>query len=256
MIEHANMPGRTATEERLAALPARTLAAVNRARRRQGLREIAPWAAPSAAAPPPAGPGVWIDPRSRIAPKGTPPRGGLWPFKAPPRTCTRAILIVAGGEAPAWTTGLMRPERLVRGCFGSVDELNRSSGWLLRIGHGHREGPLLQLAGPRLRAIETDAGLAVEWLPDPANRDHADAMRLLEAGHGCSAKFLPTKRIDANGASLVAKGMLIHVAIVPRAAYRGAVTRLFRDRPATDDELRRQVAVTVAASHRAAEMYQ
>ncbi|GDX95886.1 hypothetical protein LBMAG47_15500 [Planctomycetia bacterium] len=254
IIEHA-MPGRTGTEERLAALPPRTLAAINRNRRRQGLREIATGAAPVAAAPPPARPGVWIDPRSRIAPKGTPPRGGLWPFEAPPRTCTRAILIVAGGEAPAWTTGLMRPERLVRGCFGSVDELNRSSGWLLRIGHGHREGPLLQLAGPRLRAIETDAGLAVEWLPDLARPDHVEALRLIEAGHGCSAKFLPTKRIDANGASLVAKGMLIHVALVPRAAYRGAVARLFRDRPGTDDERNRQIAATVAASHRAAEVY-
>jgi hypothetical protein len=254
MIETA-MPGRTATEERLAALPARTLEAINRARRRQGLREIATGAAPVAAAPPPTGPGVWIDPRSRLAPKGTPPRGGLWPVTAAARTCTRAILIVAGGEAPAWTTGLLRPERLVRGCFGSVDELNRSPGWLLRVGHGHGEGPLLSLAGPRLRALETDAGLAVEWLPDLSRPDHADAMRLIEAGHGCSAKFIPTKRVDANGASLVTRGLLIHVAIVAKPAYRGAVTRLFRDRPATDDELRRQVAATVAASHRAAALF-
>jgi hypothetical protein len=253
VIEHA-MPGRTATEERLAALPARTLAAINRNRRRQGLREIAPWAAP-VAAPPPTGSGVWIDPASRLAPKGPPPRGGLWPVTAAARTLTRAVLVVAGGEAPAWTTGLLRPERLVRGCFGSVDELNRSPGWLLRIGHGHREGPLLQLAGPRLRAIDTDAGLAVEWLPDLSRTDHVEALRLIEAGHGCSAKFIPTQRIDANGASLVTRGLLIHVALVERPAYRGAVTRLYRDRPATDDELRRQIAATVAASHRAAEMY-
>jgi hypothetical protein len=254
IIEHA-MPGRTATEERLAALPARTLAAVNRARRRQGLREITPRAAPVAAAPPPTGPGVWIDPASRLAPKGPPPRGGLWPVTAAARTLTRAILIVAGGEAPAWTTGLLRPERLVRGCFGTPDELNRSPGWLLRIGHGHREGPLLQLAGPRLRAIDTDAGLAVEWLPDLSRTDHVEALRLIEAGHGCSAKFIPTQRIDANGASLVTRGLLIHVALVERPAYRGAVTRLYRDRPATDDERNRQVAATVAASHRAAETY-
>jgi hypothetical protein len=195
-------------------------------------------------------PGVWIDPRSPIAPRSGRKHGnGYWPASAIVSTITRVWMTPEAGTAPARSTGRARDERIVRGAFGLADELNHSPGWLLRDGHG---GPLLAVAGPRLRAVDTAVGLAVEWLPDPSRSDLAAVLRRIEAGAMCSLHFAKAERLVSRGVDLVTRGRLLGLAIVASGAYPGAIAKVYRDRPAGPIERQRQIAEVVAAALRAA----
>jgi hypothetical protein len=195
-------------------------------------------------------PGVWVDPASPIAPRSGRKHGnGYWPASAIASTITRVWMTPEAGTAPARSTGRDRDERIVRGAFGLADDLNRSPGWLLRDGHG---GPLLAVAGPRLRAVDTAVGLAIEWLPDPSRSDHAEVLRRIEAGAMmCSLTFTKAERLISRGVDLVTRGRLLGLAIVKSGAYRGAIAKVYRDRPAGPIERQRQIVEVVAASTRA-----
>jgi hypothetical protein len=194
-------------------------------------------------------PAVWIDPASPVAPRsGRKHSNGYWPASAIVSTVTRAWMTPEAGTAPAGSTGRARDERIVRGAFGLADDLNRSPGWLLRDGHG---GPILAVAGPRLRAVDTAVGLAIEWLPDPSRSDHSDALRRIEAGAMCSLHFAQAERLVSRGVDLVTRGRLLGLAIVTSGAYPGAIAKVYRDRPAGTIERRRQIADIVSAALRA-----
>lgn len=193
---------------------------------------------------------VLIDPRSRLAPKtGRPLPSGFWPASAAVVTITRVWMLPMAGTARARSTGRSYDERICRGAFGLAADWNATP-WILRDDHG---GMPLAAAGPRLRAVDTAMGIAVEWLADPRRIDHADALRRLEAGHGCSLSFAGAERIISRGVELVTRGTMLHVAIVDRPAYSGAIARVFRDRPAGPAERQRQLVETVAAAMRAAD---
>ncbi len=197
-------------------------------------------------------PGVWIDPSSPLAPRSGRKHGnGYWPASAIVSTITRVWMTPEAGTAPARSTGRARDERIVRGAFGLAADLNRSPGWLLRDGHG---GPLLAVAGPRLRAVDTAAGLAIEWLPDPSRSDHAEVLRRIEAGAMMSSlHFAKAERLVSRGVDLVTRGRLLGLAIVASGAYPGAIAKVYRDRPAGPIERQRQVTDVVAAALRAAD---
>lgn len=231
--------------------PRHIVAAVNRARRRCGLPPIDEIedrvAAPAASDH---GTQVLVDPRSRIAPRtGRPLANGFWPASAITATITRVVMLAEAGTAPARATGRARDERIVRGALGLADSWNASP-WLLRDGHG---GMPLAVAGPRLRAVDTPLGVALEWIPDPRRSDHADALRRIEAGGGCSVAFCRAERIVSRGVELLTRARLMHAAIVANPAYSGAVARVYRDRPAGPEERQRQIRETVAAAMRAIE---
>ena len=252
MIEQATHDPARSLRDRLRTIPPRIVAKIDAERRRRGLAPLLEQE-PGDRAATPTGPAVWIDPRSSIAPKGPPPCGGLWPATSIPRTVTRALLVCYGGTASRLSTGLSVDERIGWQAFGSADRLNAEKGWLLRLGHDTRRGPILSFVGSRLRAIDTDAGLVLEWIPDPTRPDHDEAARMIERGAGfASVGFHPVRRQRVNGVSLVMEGRLFHVAIVPKPAYPGAVAMLFRGRPAGAEELRRQLATVTAAAFRAA----
>lgn len=251
MIEQATHDPARSLRDRLHRIPPRIVRAIDAERRRRGLAPLLDHERPDV--PEPTGPSVWIDPRSSVAPKGPPPRGGLWPATSIPRTVTRALLVCYGGTASRLSTGLAVDERIGWQAFGSADRLNAEKGWLLRLGHDTRRGPILSFVGSRLRAIDTAAGLVLEWIPDPSRLDHAEAARTIERGEGfASVGFHPVRRQRVNGVSLVTEARLFHVAIVPKPAYPGAVAMLFRGRPAGEEELRRQIATVTAAAFRAA----
>lgn len=259
MIERAAIDqGQAAMQHRLHRVPAHIRQAIDRARLRRGLpplvdardRDRDGFTDPGAC-------GVWVDPASSIAPKGNPPTRGMWPATALPRLVTRAVIVAHGGDAPAWATELQTAERIMPGAFGSTAELNASPGWSLRVGHDHKAGPALSHAGAkgcsRLRAIDCRAGwLAVEWIPDMTRRDHLEAVRMIEAGAAPSVGFMPIRRQQVNGRSLVTRGTLLHIALVRQGAYPGAKCAVFRDRPAGDAELQRQLDAVLEAAYRAA----
>jgi hypothetical protein len=264
VIERAAIDqGQAALQNRLHQVPARIRQAIDRARLRRGLPALvdardrdrdrdrtADFTDPGAC-------GVWIDPASRIAPKGKPPARGMWPATALPRLVTRAVIIAHGGDAPAWATGEPTAERIMPGAFGTTAELNRSPGWSLRVGHDTKAGPALSYAGAkgctRLRAIDCRAGwLAVDWIPDMSRPDHLEALRMIEAGAEPSVAFLPDRRQQANGRSVVTKGTLLHIALVREGCYPGAKCAVFRDRPDGAAELQRQLDIVLDAAFRAA----
>jgi hypothetical protein len=215
----------SAIERRIAGLPQGIRDGINRARVAQGLLPIHPTAARRA---------IFATPDA-VA-------GVAW---APPRV-TRVIAIAAYGEAAPRSTGRSRPEKILHHAFGMADDLNGETGWSLRDGH---EGPLLAARGERLRAIDTPAGLAIEWLPAPGDEQ---IIRRIEAGaDAVSCCFAHATRRLVRGLDLVVAAKLVHVAILPaedRAAYPGAVARVFRNRPSGDAELRRQIEAVVSAA--------
>jgi hypothetical protein len=226
---------------------------VNQARRACGLPPVLVADEQLAVAAPvrDATPGVWIDPRSPIAPRSGRKHGnGYWPASAIASTITRVWMTPEAGTAPARSTGRDRDERIVRGAFGLAGDLNRSPGWLLRDGH---DGPLLAVAGPRLRAVDTAVGLAIEWLPDPSRGDHAEVLRRIEAGAMCSLHFAKAERLVSRGVDLVTRGRLLGLAIVASGAYPGAIAKVYRDRPAGPIERQRQIVEVVSAALRAAD---
>ena len=200
----------------------------------------------------PQGPGVWIDPKSRIAPRGVRPAANGY-FRAsdyaPP--VTRVILACYGGTARR-VEGRDLPERIVRGAFGAVATLNAEPGWMLKDRH---DGSMLAVAvpgRPALRAVAIEPCLVVEWIPDLTRPDHVDAVRSVEAGTACSLCWTKAERLVRDGVELVTSARLLHVALEPKGAYPGALTRVFRDCPGNEAERRRQIRDTIAASNQAA----
>lgn len=206
------------------------------------------------------GTGVWIDPQSRLAPKGVAPASnGYYPFgdlarsKSPPvldrpTTYSTTVLLVVGhglarGHGVPGTIG----KRIDRNAYGSAAELNASPGWMLR--HGH-DGEMLAVRGPALRAVESDVvPLIARWTPDLNRAAHRDIVRRIEAGErGVSANYIAherrTMRLPAP-TDVVLRARLVHIAILPAGeepAFPGAFATVYRHRPDTADELARQVA--------------
>lgn len=230
--------------------------AINRARRQMGLppipglEERVAFADPSPA--PARRPVAWVDPAGRpIRPAGTPPRSGRRLEPAAPATVTRVLMVCDCGAAPPSATGRSAPEKICRGAFGTAAELNQSPGWSLCDTH---DGLPLAFVGPRLRAIDCPAGLAIEWLPDMARHDHAAAVRAIERGDrpACSVAFSRAVRKPVWPVDLVWSAVLQHVALVRSGAYPGAIARVYRGRPAGEEERARQIADVSAAALRAA----
>lgn len=283
MIEKANLRDERRTGwHPLAGAPARILASVNRKRAAAGLdrimsrdelleaeaRDVVAHAQAAAAA---SGTAVWIDPQSRLAPRDVrPAANGLFPVRANGRMGTSlarrsttyqtsVLLVVGHGLARGHGTPGTIGKRIDRRAYGSADELNASPGWTLRAGHA---GELLAVAGPALRAIPSDVvPLLVRWKLDEGRRDHADLVRRIEAGErGVSANYIVSDRRTMRlpgPTDVVLAARLVHVALLPAGedpAFPAAFATVFRNRPDTPDELRRQVAqVEAAARWRAAE---
>jgi hypothetical protein len=162
-------------------------------------------------------------------------------------TITRVLLAVGYGLARCKADGLVCGEWMARGAFGTPAELNSGRCWSLVDGH---RGPMIATVGSRLRAIRSrHVPLMIEWIPQLTLPEHIEIVARIEAGHtGVSAESIkwscrttrlpePTRVVDRAG--------LIHVALLTRPeepAFPGARALVFRDRPDTADELRRQVA--------------
>lgn len=219
------------------------------------------------------GPAIWIDPASRLAPKGVAPAAngyfpvgrGTWsPAATPARRSTTnyrtTVLLVVGhglarGHGSPGTIG----KRLDKNVYGTADELNVSPGWTLRAGH---HGGILAMAGPALRAVESDVvPLVAQWVPDMTRSDHVAAVRRIEAGErGVSANYVVADRRVMRlpePVDVVLTARLVHLALLPAdddPAFPAAFATVFRSRPDTPNELRRQLAeVEKAARWRAAE---
>jgi hypothetical protein len=159
---------------------------------------------------------------------------------------TRVLMLPCYGEAPAHAVRGALPETIAHGAFGPAADLNRWGGWALLRGH---EGPKLAIAGQRLRAHDSNAGLIVEWLPDLTLEWNREAIRAIEAGrNACSVGMqIATRRLSRlpDPVSMITEARLLDVALLlagETPAYRGArakVFRAFRDDPA---ELRKNIA--------------
>lgn len=206
------------------------------------------------------GPGVWIDPQSRLAPKGMTPAGnGLYPAggtaasKSPaaiPRSTdyrTTVLLVVGHGLARGHGSPGTIGKRIDRNAYGTAASLNSEAGWTLKDGHG---GFMLSMAGPALRAVESDlVPLLVQWVPDLARADHREMVRRIEKGErAVSANYIVEERRTMRlpePTDVVLRARLLHVALLPAEddpAFPAAFATVFRERPDTPAELRRQVA--------------
>jgi hypothetical protein len=161
---------------------------------------------------------------------------------------TRVLMTLTEGDADAAAVGRQLPEAIDPSAFGAAASLG--PGWTLRAGHN---GPLLAVAGPRLRAHDTPAGLVIEWLPDVALPWAADAVRAIESGKsGVSVLMRDAERKLARLPRLVEvvnRARLIHVALLTdgeRPAHPGARAKVYRMVRRDDpDVLRRQLAAAV-----------
>jgi len=201
------------------------------------------------------GPGVWIDPSSRLARKGA---GASKSSAVVPTEYRTTVLLVVGhglarGHGSPGTIG----KRIDRNAYGSADQLNGEPGWTLRDGH---DGGIVALAGPALRAVASDVvPLVVQWTPDMARADHRAMVERIEKGErGVSANYIVEERRTMRlpePTDVILRGRLVHVALLPAGddpAFPAAFATVFRMRPDTPAELRRQLAeVEKAARWRA-----
>jgi hypothetical protein len=200
------------------------------------------------------GPGVWVS-----GPRGTlMPATSSKPIVARPAArgtsrgplVTRVLLMVAYGEASAADVRGKLPETILRGAFGSADELNREKGWTLRAGH---HGDPLAVAGERLRAHDTPAGLVVEWIPDPRLPWDQDAVRAIEEGRNAVSVGMVIKETRVSRiltpTTLITRARLSHIALLvagENPCYAGARSKVFRSAWRDDrDELRRHIDETI-----------
>jgi hypothetical protein len=216
-------------------------------------------AATAAATATAAGPAVWIDPGSRLArvpgrpagarllPAGGDHRIGTSATRSATTWRTTVLLVVGHGLARGHGSPGTIGKRIDRGAYGQADALNGEIGWTLKDGH---DGFIVALAGPALRAVRSDVvPLLVQWTPDMTRPHHLELVRRIEAGaSGVSAKYVVDDRRVMrlpDPTDVVMRARLTHVAILPAGddpAFPGAFARVFRHRPDTADELRRQVA--------------
>jgi hypothetical protein len=159
------------------------------------------------------------------------------------------LLVAHHGLARGTLIGRTHDERIAHKAFGTADSLNRSPGWFLRDGHA---GPPLVFAGPRLRAVDSIIGTCIEWAPDLSRKRHVELVAAIERGELFpSVAFSRAVRQSMRLPQLcecVTSGVLLHVGLVPRGAYPGAVARVFRNVPSTPDNKRRQLDVVVQAA--------
>lgn len=199
--------------------------------------------------------GVWLDNGGRLIPatgQKAPARSKAVPVHSSrgPVVC-RVLAMVAYGDAAAADVRRQLPEAIAIDAFGPAETLNRDGGWDLRNGH---EGPRLQVAGPRLRAHDTTAGLVVEWLPDmslPWCREAVEAIKSGRSAVSVSMKVV-SRRLSRvpRLVELVREARLEHVALLleegQRPAYVGARAKVFpavfRDDPA---ELRQNIDAVI-----------
>lgn len=247
MIEFASIHdrGKGYVESSLRNAPPHIIAKVNLARVRCGLPQIVRPAGHDDHGG--GGRAVHRDPGLPHRPRG----GGLAVgsrLAAPPASLTRVLLMPVLMDAAARDVGRSLPEAISRGAFGTAADLNRRGSWSLRNDH---TGPVFDYAGPRLRAIDTPHGLALEWLPDlrwPWNRD---AVHAIEAGHNAVSvgMVIDERRIAhlPHPVELIARAELTHVALLlepgDRGCYPGARAQVFRncrrdDRAQLSEQLR------------------
>jgi hypothetical protein len=247
MTEQASIHdrGRLTIEASLRNAPPQIVAKVNRARRQVGLPEIdLPAGRDDRGGG--SGPGVVWDPRSPHRPRG----GGLVVgsrLPAPPALATRVLLMPVLMDASARNVGRSLPEAIAPGAFGAAADLNRGGRWCLRSDH---TGPVFDYAGPRLRAIDTAHGLAVEWLPDLRLPWARDAVGAIEAGrNACSVSMVIHERRIAHlphPVELIARATIEHIALLlepgDRGCYPGARSVVFRNcRPDDPGQLSEQL---------------
>lgn len=177
------------------------------------------------------------------------------PAPAAARTITRVIITAGYGLARCRADRSVVGEWIAHGAYGSPAELNRRGTWTLTDGH---DGDEIEIAGDRLRAIHsTRAPLMLEWIPRLELPQHREIVARIEAGHtGASAQSIRwntrTSRLP-DPTLVVAEAGLVHVALLrnpERPAYPGSRATVFRDRPDTADELRRQVAAAEVTAMR------
>ncbi|MFM7137313.1 MAG: hypothetical protein ACKO1M_09640 [Planctomycetota bacterium] len=227
--------------------PAWALARINVARRRCGLPEIEHDGRDS-------GPGVYWDPASPRRPRDDGQAVIARGTGRGPRV-DRVLLVVAHGDAAPAAIGKTTPETIARDAFGPAAALDRERGWGLTC--PDHDGPLIALGGPaakgRLRAIDSEVGLMLDWLPDMSDRRHVQAVRMIEAGAGASvlmqAKERSTLRIGGP-ITVVTRARLVSVAITTNPAYRGAAALVFRHVWRDDPGLLEQQVAAVAREAR------
>lgn len=186
--------------------------AIARARTARGLPAMLEPTAPTGR-----GPSVVWDPRSPHRPRGA---------SRVCRTGDRVVMIVAHGDAPAAAIGRNLPEAIARHAFG--DTLNSELGWGI-VGPTHN-GPILALVGPRLRAHDTEVGLALTLDIDPADARHGEVLRLVERGLRPSVLMkVYSRRALPGPVEMVTRARLVNVALVDRPAHAGAVAKVFRN---------------------------
>ena len=201
------------------------------------------------------GPGVWIDPSSRLARKGA--GASRSPAVVPTEYRSTVLIVVGHGLARGHGSPGTIGKRIDRGAYGSAEQLNGEPGWTLKDGH---DGFMLSMAGPALRAIPSDTvPLIVQWTPDMTRADHRAVLERIEKGErGVSANYLVEERRTMRlpqPTDVILRARLIHVALLPAdedPAFPAAFASVYRMRPNTPAELRRQVAeVEKAAQWRA-----
>lgn len=159
---------------------------------------------------------------------------------------TRVWLVAAHGDAMAAAIDLPRSETIAPAAFGKAADLNRE-GLVRLVGVGH-DGFTLSQLGRGLVAHDSEVGLVLRWTPDQESVLHREAVARIEAGAGCSV-YMTHRRSDVvrlPAVDVVTRAALIHVAIVPRNAYRGAIAKVFRQSHVADEaEMREQLARVV-----------
>jgi hypothetical protein len=253
VIEHAsNDRGAGYAESALRHAPPHIIAKVNLARVRCGLPQILPPAPAERAV------GIYWDPASPhrprtdnvvVAPRAPVHAAGV---RALAKTVTRVLIMPVYGDAAARDVGRSLPEAISPIAFGSAANLNARGDWSLKDDH---DGPVLDYAGPQLRAHDTAHGLVLEWLPNPGWPWATDAVRSIEDGNAAVSVSMigPQRRIAhlPHPVELVTRAQLDHVALLlrgQRGCYAGGRAKVFRDSRADDKaQLAKQIGELIAA---------
>jgi hypothetical protein len=198
--------------------------------------------------------GVWLDQGGRLLAAGSPakPARPASRSTAPARVLLpyRVVIVPAYGDA-----GHGFREHVAPDAFGNAAALNASPSWSLR--HGHR-GPTLQLAGHRLRAVDSSAGPIIVWEPDPRAPMTPDVVQAFErsingtmpVSVGMTIKRSRPSRI-VRGTMMITEACLGHVAILFDADDRpvyGSALAMFRRSQWADDkaDLDAHIAAAIA----------